>query len=161
MTEQEFRQLVIPLQKLMFGIALKMGLRPNDAADAVQETQIKLWRHRDGIPEDPGDLRLYSMAAVRRQCISMLRSRKISVSIEEVSEMPAPEEDGSAEYRDQRQRIKNLIDSLPPGQRDALRLSAFGGLDNSEIAEVTGMSESTVRQLLSRGRKRLRELFNK
>ncbi len=75
--------------------------------------------------------------------------------------MPAPEEDGSAEYRDQRQRIKNLIDSLPPGQRDVLRLSAFGGLDNSEIAEVTGMSESNVRQLLSRGRKRLRELFNK
>lgn len=84
MTEQEFRQLVIPLQKLMFGIALKMGLAPNDAADAVQETQIKLWRHRDGIPEDPGDLRLYSMAAVRRQCISMLRSRKISVSIEKL-----------------------------------------------------------------------------
>ena len=41
MTEKEFRQRVVPLQRLMYGLALKMGMPPDDAADVVQETQIK------------------------------------------------------------------------------------------------------------------------
>lgn len=161
MTEKEFRQRVLPLQRLMYGIALRMGMPPDDAADAVQETQVNLWRHRDGIPDDPGGLRLYSIAALRRECISMLRRRKPSVAIDEVSECQAPEEAASAEYRDTRQRLEVLIDSLPPGQCKVIRLSSFGGLDNTEIAEITGQTESNVRQLLSRGRRRLRELLNK
>ena len=40
MTEQEFRQRVLPLQRLMYGVALKMGMPPDDAADAVQETHV-------------------------------------------------------------------------------------------------------------------------
>lgn len=161
MTEKEFRQRVLPLQRLMYGIALRMGMPPDDAADAVQETQVNLWRHRDGIPEDQGDLRLYSIAALRRECISMLRKRKPSVTLDEVTECQAPEEAASAEYRDTRQRMEVLIDSLPPGQCRVVRLSSFGGLDNAEIAEVTGQTETNVRQLLSRGRRRLRELLNK
>lgn len=161
MTEKEFRQRIVPLQRLMYSVALRMGMPPDDAADVVQETQVKLWRYRDGIPENDGELRLYSMTALRRECISMLRSRKSSVGIDEVAETPAPEERSSAEYRDTRQRIEILIDSLPPGQGKIIRLSSFGGLDNSEIAEATGQTESNVRQLLSRGRRRLRELLNK
>lgn len=161
MTEKEFRQRVLPLQRLMYGIALRMGMPPDDAADAVQETQVNLWRHRDGIPEDQDDLRLYSITALRRECISMLRKRKPSVTLDEVTERQAPEEGASAEYRDTRQRMEVLIDSLPPGQCRVVRLSSFGGLDNAEIAEVTGQTETNVRQLLSRGRRRLRELLNK
>ena len=160
MTEQEFRQRVLPLQRLMYGVALKMGMPPDDAADAVQETQVKLWRHRDGIPDDSGELRLYSMTALRNECISMLRRKKPSVALEEAAELRAPEETSSTEYRDTRRRIEILIDSLPPGQGRVIRLSSFGGLDNSEIAEATGQTENNVRQLLSRGRRRLRELLD-
>lgn len=116
MTEKEFRQRIVPLQRLMYSVALRMGMPPDDAADVVQETQVKLWRYRDRIPEDDGELRLYSMTALRRECISMLRSRKSSVGIDEVAETPAPEERSSAEYRDTRQRIEILIDSCRPAK---------------------------------------------
>lgn len=161
MTEKEFRQRVLPLQRLMYGIALRMGMPPDDAAEAVQETQIRLWRYRESIPDGGAELRSYSMTAMRRECIEMLRRRKYSVDIDELSECQAPEESSSTEYRDTRQRIETLIDSLPPGQCKVVRLSSFGGLDNAQIAEVTGQTESNVRQLLSRGRRRLRELLNK
>ena len=65
MTEKEFRQRVLPLQRLMYGLALKMGMPPDDAADVVQETQIKLWRHRVDIPDDDGALRMYSLSTLR------------------------------------------------------------------------------------------------
>lgn len=161
MTETEFRQRVLPLQRLMYGMALKMGMPPDDAADVVQETQIKLWRHRTEIPDDHGALRLYSVSTLRRECISMMRRRKLAVTLDEVTEFKAPDSPASTEYRDTRRRIEFLIDSLPPGQSKVVRLSSFGGLDNSEIAEATGLSEANVRQLLSRGRRKLRELINK
>lgn len=90
----------------------------------------------------------------------MLRRKKPSVALEEAAELRAPEETSSTEYRDTRRRIEILIDSLPPGQGRVIRLSSFGGLDNSEIAEATGQTENNVRQLLSRGRRRLRELLD-
>ncbi len=159
MTEQEFRQRVLPLQRLMYGVALKTGLPPDDAADAVQETQVRLWRRRDRIPDNDAELKLYCMAALRNECISALRRRKPSVALEEAEELKTPEEESSAEYRDTRRRIETLIDSLPGSQGKVIRMSSFGGLDNAEIARATGNTENNVRQLLSRGRRRLRELL--
>lgn len=159
MTEQEFRQRVLPLQRLMYGVALKTGLPPDDAADAVQETQVRLWRRRDRIPDDDAELKLYCMAALRNECISAIRRRKPSVALEEAEQLKTPEEESSAEYRDTRRRIETLIDSLPGSQGKVLRLSSFAGLDNAEIARATGNTENNVRQLLSRGRRRLRELL--
>lgn len=159
MTEQEFRQRVLPLQRLMYGVALKTGLPPDDAADAVQETQVRLWRRRDRIPDNDTELKLYCMAALRNECISAIRRRKPSVALEEAEELKTPEEESSAEYRDTRRRIETLIDSLPGSQGKVIRMSSFGGLDNAEIARATGNTENNVRQLLSRGRRRLRELL--
>jgi len=158
MTEQEFRQKVLPLQRQMYGIALRMGIPPDDAADAVQETQIRLWRRRNGIPEDEKELRLYCLTAFRNECISMLRRSKPTVELDEAAELRGDEAE-MTEYRDTRHRIEVLIDTLPAGQSRIIRLSGFGGLDNSEIAEATGQTENNVRQLLSRGRRRLRELI--
>ncbi len=158
MTEQEFRQKVLPLQRQMYGIALRMGIPPDDAADAVQETQIKLWRRRDGIPEADSELRLYCLAAFRNECISMLRRSRPIVGLDEAAELRGDETE-TTEYRDMKHRIETLIDRLPAGQSRVIRLSGFGGLDNTEIAEATGQTENNVRQLLSRGRKRLREMI--
>ncbi|MDE6488217.1 MAG: sigma-70 region 4 domain-containing protein [Paramuribaculum sp.] len=54
-----------------------------------------------------------------------------------------------------------LMASLPEAQQRVVRLSSVGGCSNDEIAELTGFSPANVRTLLSRGRKRIRELFIK
>lgn len=160
MTEQEFRQRVLPLHRLMYGVALKMGIPPDDSADVVQETQVRLWRSRDSIPDDVGELKRYCMAALRNECISLLRRRKPNVALDEASPFSLPEV-SPTEYRDTLDQISRLIDSLPARQGRVIRMSCFGDLDNAEIAEATGQTEDNVRQLLSRGRRRLRELMNK
>lgn len=160
MTEQEFRERVMPLRRMMYGIALKLGIPPDDAADAVQETQVKLWRHRAGIPLREGECRLYCLAAFRNECLTALRRQRPSASLDEVAEVRS-ENYNETEYRDTRRRIEILIDTLPKGQRDVIRMSGFGGLDNEEIAEATGLTENNIRQLLSRGRRKLREMLDK
>ena len=158
MSELEFRREVLPLKSVMYGIALRMGIPPDDAADAVQDTLIRLWRSRDSIPDPPDERRLYCMAAFRNICVTMLRRRKITAPLEE-AEAVDTSDNREVEYRDTRQRIEILIESLPAGQREVVRMSGIGGFDNSEIARATGFTETNVRQMLSRGRRRLRDLI--
>lgn len=159
MEEKEFRQKVMPLQRRMYAVALKLGLPPDDAADAVQETQLKLWRGREGIPEEPGALTAYCLVSLRNECISSLRKRKDRSPIEQAGQIIGEGGTENVEMRDTRHHIERLIDMLPEGQQRVLRLSSFGEFDVPEIAEATGYTPGNVRQLLSRGRKRLRELF--
>lgn len=159
MTETEFKIHVMPLQRLMYGIALRMGIPPDEAGDTVQESLLRLWRHRNRIPPPDGGLRVYCIAAHRNECISWLKCTRNDASIDEAGQISAPLSE-DAEFRDTSNRIRKLIDSLPAGQREVIRLSGIGGLDNNEIAELTGQTDSNVRQLLSRGRRRLRELVD-
>lgn len=162
MTEPEYRQLVIPLRRQMYGVSLRMGLQPDDAADVVQETLIRLWRHRAGVPIALGECRLYCMGALRNEVLTFLRRRRLTSGLEdarqEMSEM-FDSVDADAEFHDTARRIEVLIGRLPAAQAEAIRLSGFGGFDNSEIASAMGQTEGNVRQLLSRGRRKLREMM--
>ena len=159
-TQEEFRRDILTLKQSMYGIVLRMGISPDDGADVVQETMIGLWRSRDSIPATAADRRSYCLHALRNRALTYISRRRERYPLDEAAEVNAqPERD--AEYTDTRRRIESLIDTLPPAQRQALRLSAFAALDNSGIAEVTGTSETNVRQLLSRGRRRLRDLIDK
>lgn len=50
---------------------------------------------------------------------------------------------------------------MPPAQKEILRLSIFEDLSAKEISEITGVSGTNVRQLLSRGRKKIKEIYSK
>ena len=160
MTEDEFREQVMPLRHLMYGLALRMGMPPDDAADAVQETQIRLWRSRDRIPIAETERRLYCMASMRNECLTWMRLKRDTEPIDRVNH-PCSDVSEQVETQDMRTHIDGMIARLPHAQRDAIRLSAFGQLDNSEIADALGQTETNVRQLLSRGRKRLRDMMDK
>ena len=54
-----------------------------------------------------------------------------------------------------------LMIAAGEGQLEVVRLSAFANLSNDEIASVTGYSAVNVRTLLSRGRKKIKELYKK
>ena len=159
MSEKEFREKVMPLQRRMFSLALRAGLPPDDAADAVQETQLRLWRAREGLPREDIRLSAYCMTAVRNECISILRRKKETADLAKIPEFGFDAEERALEEADTRRVLESLIETLPEGQRKVIRLSGFAGFDVLEISEATGFSPGNVRQLLSRGRKRIRELM--
>ena len=64
------------------------------------------------------------------------------------------------ERREERfDRLKRSIDSLPPEYRAVVRLSRIEGLKIKEIAERTGRSPASVRNMLFRAMRQLRESF--
>jgi RNA polymerase sigma-70 factor (ECF subfamily) len=58
-------------------------------------------------------------------------------------------------------QLLGLFDALPENQQEVMRLKFEEGLSYREIGGSTGLSEGSVRSLLHRGIKKLREQHNK
>ena len=158
MTERDFRDKVMTLRHRMYGVALGLGLDPDEAADSVQVTLIHLWHKRNELPVDSSRLVLYAFVSVRNECLTRLRLRRQSEPLETISRLQEEQVD-RVEQEDLCQYVVQLMKLLPEEQQKVLRLKAFEQLDNHEIALAIRQTESNVRQLLSRGRKKLKEIM--
>ena len=63
------------------------------------------------------------------------------------------------EEKENAEWLEDNIAGLPASQMQILRMSQQDGLKNSEIAEVLGISETTVRTALCKARKTLLKQF--
>jgi RNA polymerase sigma factor (sigma-70 family) len=68
---------------------------------------------------------------------------------------PVPEEE--VLQQSERERLAALLQTLAPRQRDLLALKFSGGLNNRQIAALTGLSEQNVAVILYRAVRDLRE----
>lgn len=164
MTETEFKIFLRPLWSKLYGYAMTILREPSDVEDCLQEVCVKLWqmRQRLGEMENPEG---YCVVAVKRSALDALRkrTRASEVPVEEAITEAPPDESFTRRLddRDSLRSLLMLMDELPEGQRKVVRLSGVAGLSNKEIEEVTGYSPDNVRVLLSRGRKRLKELWDR
>jgi RNA polymerase sigma-70 factor (ECF subfamily) len=160
MDVDEFQSVVVPLSRRLWAVAMRMLRSDDDARDAVQDALARLWDTRH---------RLKSVASIEAYCISAVRNAALDRlrRLEHCSDSPPPDPaaepahdplqriDDSSEL----QRLQQLMKQLSADQQRAIELSAYGGLSNDEIADATGWSPANVRALLSRGRRKLKELY--
>lgn len=147
------------LRHMMYAAALRIGLHREEAADAVQKTLLRLWRSRNGLPDDDLELSAYCIKALRNECISCIRRRHPSAPMNDFKISLQSDDSDLVENTDTLRHLERLIDSLPENQRIVLRMKSFGDFDNEEIEKATGLSPENIRQLLSRARKRLRMMM--
>jgi RNA polymerase sigma-70 factor (ECF subfamily) len=148
---------------LMYRVAFSLLKNPQDAEDAVQETLLKLYRGEAW--REMEDEKAFLARSVWRVGLNRLGTQgaKAMRHAADVGEMEiasaelTPEENfaGSAE----RELMRELIEDLPEGFRQALVLSAIEGLRSQEVAEVLGINEGTVRTRVLRAKAELRRMF--
>ena len=129
-----------------------------EAEDNVQDTLLRLWTIRAQLDE-VRSVQALTYAICRNLCISKLRKRRI-VAMELNNEIRLASEHDSQwmlEEKENAQWLEDSIAGLPAAQMQILRMSQQDGLENSEIAEVLGISETTVRTALCKARKNLLE----
>lgn len=127
----------------------------DDAKDVVQNVCIKLWEHPDGL-EQAADRMAYCIRAVHNASISQLRNRHLSESLDAADQIAATQTDAFAD-----DTLNALLNHLPPIQREVFLMRQYAQMEYSDIAAGMGLSADNVRQLLSRARKRLREIYEK
>lgn len=160
MNQSTFKELYLSQWPQLYGLALRILANEADAADAVQDVFGKLLEESGKLGEVESP-KAYAATLTRRRCIDLLRRRAIRAAIPIDDAPPIVHECTETEQRSSAEYIRSCIDSLPAGQATVMRLRVFSGLDNKEIAADTGFSDETVRQQLSRARRKLKELLNK
>lgn len=160
MTAKEFEIEILPCHGRMYAVALAVTGDADDAGDAVQDAMTRLWERRGELSQIQCK-EAYCVTVVKRICLDRLRRDSRMTTLEEPAMADAP--DCNVERRMDDSWLLNdavrLMRELPEQQRRVLELSAMGGLDNAEIAQAEGLTHVNVRALLSRGRRRLRKLF--
>jgi RNA polymerase sigma-70 factor (ECF subfamily) len=117
---------------------------------------VRMWRMAVTLLHDPEDANDAVQDAVARQSQPTSPLDQYGMEHE-----PQPGYDESQRLDDSESLgvVKMLLSRLPHDQQTVMRLSAFNGCSNDEIRQITGFSADNVRTLLSRARRRLKELF--
>ena len=130
---------------------------PEDAADALQNTMLCVWRalrgERRKIAVKPW---LYRIA--RNESISLLRRRRPQVQLEQAPDLEVPSTEGEAAGRARLEELVSDLRELPEGQRGALVMRELGGLGYGEIGEAFEISPAAARQAVHEARSSLHEL---
>lgn len=133
------------------------------AQDVVQEVFLAVWR--DPSRYDPAKAAFSSwllsvthhkaVDVVRRE--ESLRRRRTSADLLEGEESDAPRVDEQVWSRVRRERVREVLRTLPEPQREALALAYFGGYTQREIAGLTGTPLGTVKTRMLAGMRRMKE----
>ena len=128
-----------------------------DAEDVAQEVFLRLHRHGLDFPND-AVLGAWLYRVTANLCVD--RSRRARPT-DELPELIAASTSAEAELlREERKRLlMRALATLPAKERAAVVLREIDGLATTEVAEILGSSEGTVRSQVSKAMTRLRELL--
>ncbi len=129
------------------------------ARDIVQETFVKLCGEEPDKLE--GRIAEWLFTVCRNRALDVQRKEKRMTPLTEMDlemrESQEPSPSLVAEQNESASQILRLLDTLPPNQRDVIRLKFQSDLSYQEISRVTKLSVTNVGFLIHTGIKSLRQ----
>jgi RNA polymerase sigma-70 factor (ECF subfamily) len=133
-------------------------IRDEDSAeDLVHDVFLRIHDRIDSLKE-PDKLPSWIYTIARNSIIDSYRKRKPTVNGSDFLldlEQNEPEE----VPEDLNRVVQSMMDKLPPLDKEALILSEFQGLKQSEVARRLGISLSGAKSRIQRARKKLKDLL--
>lgn len=147
-------------------------VRGPDADDVLQETLLRIHTGLGALRSDerlaPWVYRVARNAIidhqrrVRARPTARVEAEDALDALDTIAPGPAPDDDTPAD--DIREALSACVvpflDSLPPEQAEALRLTELGPLTQAQAAAQLGVPLPTVKARVQRGRRRLRDVFD-
>jgi RNA polymerase sigma factor (sigma-70 family) len=149
------------------GIALRVAyLVLGDASEAEDTTQVAfmkayraLGRFRAGAGFRPWLLRIVRNEALnRRRSAGRRAGLALKIASDPVSGDAAPSPEAVVVRDDDRRRLLEAVEQLPPGLRAVIEYRYFLGLSEAETARALAMATGTVKSRSARAIERLRHL---
>lgn len=133
---------------------------PDLAEDLLHESLLKAARGSVAV-RDPSRLGGYVLRIAERTHLDRLRRKRELSPLPDDGGPAAPEAGGIATdgEPDLRTTLLCAIDLLPPDAAEALRLTAFSGLSQEDVARRLGLSSTGARSRVQRARAALRRLL--
>jgi len=148
--------------KPMYHVALRILADPMEAEDIMQESFLTAFRNLASVNLASGFGGWLKRIVVNRS-LDALRKRKKEIEL--VDDLPDEIESGPAYQPDQDnleekiRKVQRALERLPEKYRIVLTLNLFEGYDHDEIGQILGVSASTSRAQVSRGKQKLLALI--
>jgi RNA polymerase sigma-70 factor (ECF subfamily) len=165
---ERFEALAMPLARPLYGFALRLTQRSDDAADLVQETFLRAYRTFASFrPGTNAKAWMFKILYSIHVNVALRRGRRPATT-----SMDNAYEDGPMEIADwsgtaeiltnpaidwEGSEVEREVSALPEEFREAVLLVDLGDLTYEEAAKVAGCPVGTIRSRLARARRRLAE----
>src|SRR5579884_3716820 len=143
----------------VFALARRVLGDRGRAEDVTQVVFTSLWDEADRFDPERGSLRSYLLTMAHRRSVDLLRSegrrRQREVRLAGLADAPY---DLEREVWDLAvgERVRAALETLGPGERQAIEMAYFGGRTYREVATLLGEPEGTVKSRIRYGLRRLR-----
>lgn len=147
------------LQHFAFSYVHHRGI----AEEIVSDSMLKLWNNRQRIATEQ-QIKAFLYITTRNACIDSIRSNgklPLEAFPEDVSELmkEEPVAYNRIVYIELLQQIEEAVQNLPASQQIVFRKSFLEGKSTQEIAQETGMTESSIFAQKSKALTALRKLL--
>jgi RNA polymerase sigma-70 factor (ECF subfamily) len=134
-------------------------LRDHAAAEDVTALAFeRAYRRRRTFDRRRGNERAWVFGIARNAALDELRRRKrVATLVTDPEDTTEEHTDDEDEVTLRRTTVRAALESLDPREREIIALKFHGGLKNTELARVLGVSESNAGTLLHRAMEKLRK----
>ena len=141
----------------MYSICLRYTKNEDEAADILQDAFIKIYEKRE-LFDPKYNIGAWIKRVVINEAINHYRINKRFDFVEDDSYFE--QEDEQIEVIDNenlKNKLNNVIDSLPPGYQAVFKMYVIENLTHKEIAQYLNISENTSKTQLSKARKMIKQ----
>ncbi|MBQ9762470.1 MAG: RNA polymerase sigma factor [Oscillospiraceae bacterium] len=136
---------------VVWGI-LRIAMTPQDAEEVVSDVFLAAWNQAEDL--ENGKVKAWLGAVARNKAKNKLREINQTLPLEEdILELP----DREMNRLEERQLVRQAVDSLDPTDREIFLRHYYYGQQISEISNIMDIKEATVKTKLHRGRLKLKE----
>jgi len=164
MNEQEFSQKVMVYSGKFYGYSYKILGDREEARDAVQDLYLKLWSLRHNF-STINNIEAFATTIIRNLCIDRLKKIKnITLQSDFYNEYRLSNDRiNDDNYKDDIQAkvdlVRKAINILPEIQQKVFIMRDFEEKEFEEISLELSLTPENIRVILSRARKRIREII--
>jgi RNA polymerase sigma factor (sigma-70 family) len=151
-------------ERRAYNLCYRITGSADDAADATQETFLKVLERLPGLADRELNFGSYLLTAARHASYDAIERRKRALPSAEIPDSVIPRAaaaDEPALLAAHQEQIRAANELLPPRQREVLALRELDELSYDEVAEIMGMNRNAVAQLISRARLNLRDALRR
>ena len=156
-----FEELYREHSRWVYALAHRLADDEAEAADMTQEVFIRLWQKVGSFRGDV-EFRAWLKRLAVNVCLNRMNTDKRHARWLFTTDDLEPFDTGTrAHSYDDGIDLDRAIDMLPKGARNVFVLTEVEGYKQSEVAELAGIAEGTVKAQLHRARKLLQAALNR
>jgi RNA polymerase sigma-70 factor (ECF subfamily) len=167
--QRAFAELYRQTSTHLYAVALRILREPAQADEILQEAYVSVWHHAGTYVAGKSQPLTWLTSIVRNRCLDQLRRRELDTfpltssaddepAFDPPADSPTPAELLIAGA--DAQSVRDCVDTLDAGPKQAIALAFFQGLSHAELAAHLREPLGTVKSWVRRGLERLKRCLD-